>query len=137
MAFNNYEKTYKASAILFYRCVYNERLNKNFMQVFLHYEHKFNAWSHFGGKKEYYDKNSFNTAIREMNEEKGNLDTPIVSDFNITKYYFNKSKMIVYYVYVNFKSHQGSNTNWFCVDTLPSNVRSHLNEQFRIPELMW
>lgn len=121
---------YKAAAFIFYRYKFYPSLKRSFLQVYLQYEPKHKAWSHFGGKREEYDKSSFDTAARELQEEKYCSEVLIQSlDKGRKKYrkkYFMSSKMIVYYVECQDDFNEA---NWFVVDALPNNVRSHIIEQ--------
>lgn len=122
---------YKAAAFVFYRNIFVRSLNKQFLQVYLQYEYKYNQWSHFGGKREPFETNSFQTALRELQEE--NQCSPALINFlklrsqTFTKKYFPNSKMVVYYVE---GVHDFNEANWFVVDTLPSNIRPHIIQQF-------
>ena len=126
-------QNYKAAGIIFYRYQFISSLKKTFLQVYLQYEYRLNKWSHFGGKRENYDKNSFETAIREMVEE---IDVSCYNIVEFLKYnklekkYFSKSKMIVYYVDASkITDSKLIEANWFTIDCLPNNIRSHIIEQ--------
>jgi 8-oxo-dGTP pyrophosphatase MutT (NUDIX family) len=118
---------YKAAAIVYYRYLYVDRLKKTFTQVYLHYEHKYCAWSHFGGKKEPNDLNAWETALRELQEESNIATLPIPLDVFCN--YYKKSKMVVYYILVNDIKTSGA---WMDINCLPNNIRAHIKEQFRI-----
>ena len=126
---------YKAAAFIFYQYKFCASLKRSFLQVYLQYEYKHKAWSHFGGKREPYDRNSFDTAIRELQEEKYCSESLIQSlrqDKNkFEKKYFNSSKMMVYYVGYQAKDHRCdfNEADWFVVEALPNNVRPHIIEQ--------
>lgn len=124
---------YKSAAIIFFR-------DKDFIidgitykhrQVYLQYEHQFNAFSHFGGKRETCDKSSWQTALREIKEETTQLKTPIYEGKeNVAiKRYFRDSKMIVYYIKVKSNEYQGCEANWICIGALPYNIRYHVIPQ--------
>lgn len=137
---SNIERIYKAAAFVFHRRLFVPSIVKTVHQVYLQYEHKFNTWSHFGGKREVYDKDSFETALRELGEEKQcskSLFDFLDSNHSvIKKKYFQSSKMIVYYVDVNdINNDEFIEADWFCIDTLPSNIRSHISPQIKILEV--
>jgi len=124
---------YKAAAIILYRYHFVPSLRKTFLQVYLQYEYRLSKWSHFGGKRESYDRNSFETAIREMIEE---INIPCIDIIEflrskkLEKKYFTKSKMVVYYANVSkLSSLNLIDANWFSIDWLPNNIRSHIIEQ--------
>ena len=125
------ESRYKAAAIIFYRYKYVSGLKRTILQVYLQYEKKFKSWSHFGGKREVFDRDSFATAFRELVEEKSCSDTLLcyLHDNILPKKYFFASKMMVYYVHISPKNTEFIEANWFAIDWLPSNIRSHIIEQ--------
>jgi 8-oxo-dGTP pyrophosphatase MutT (NUDIX family) len=123
--------SYKAAAIIFYRIMYVKTLDVKKIQVYLQYEHAHNMWSHFGGKREPYENNPWDTALRELNEE-ATVNIPL-SSANIThKLYFYKSKMIVHYVFISEYDYHADEAQWMCIDFLPSNIRKHVIEQIEI-----
>ncbi len=136
---SNIERIYKAAAFVFYRKLFVKSIGETVNQVYLQYEYKFNAWSHFGGKRESYDKDSFETALRELSEEKHCskelFDFLDINYSNIRKKYFPSSKMIVYYVNIANIIDDFIEANWFCTDTLPSNIRSHISSQIKDLEI--
>jgi 8-oxo-dGTP pyrophosphatase MutT (NUDIX family) len=112
---------YKAAAIVFYRYKKIHSINKTVLQVYLQYEYKHDMWSHFGGKREPEDIDSFATAIRELKEESG---IEITTTTYQKKYYL-ASKMDVYYIQMDGLI----DANWFTVDSIPINTRKHVFEQ--------
>ena len=86
-------------------------------------------WSHFGGKREASDRDSYETALRELYEESRVLAVPSISGNNITSQYFTQSKMVVYYVRVREYDFCINEHNWFNVEYLPSNIRPHVSIQ--------
>lgn len=79
---------YKSASVIFWK--YDDHKN---ILIFLGYENKIEQWRHFGGKREEKDKNSFNTMLREVEEESG-IKMKICG--NIPFNYFSESKQIVY-----------------------------------------
>lgn len=129
------EDEYKAAAIIFYRdrTFTIGRKSRQLRQVYLQYEKKHMSLSHFGGKREQYDKSSWITAVRELQEETHDLKTPefLQKHKFSEKKYFTQSKMIVYYIKIYKYDKQGEESNWICIDWLPNNVRSHVVPQIK------
>src|SRR5579872_6318670 len=85
---DNIEKEYKSASVIFYK--YDEFGN---IRIFLGYENKISEWRHFGGKREKYDKNSYDTMLREVNEE---TEQKILLNRQLKYDYFSESKQVVY-----------------------------------------
>lgn len=125
---------YKAAAFIFYKWVCIKPFNKLYLQVYLQYEYKFDQWSHFGGKREPYENDSFKTAIRELKEESPFTDNLynwlIKNSSKFVKKYIPSSKMDVYYVHIQ-NYYEFQEANWFTIDFLPNNIRSHVIGQIK------
>jgi hypothetical protein len=64
LSIRSFEKMalYKAAGFIFYWYKYIPPLKRTYLQVYLQYEVKHSQWSHFGGKREPYEMDSFSTA---------------------------------------------------------------------------
>lgn len=120
------ERKYKSAAFIFYRYKYVHTIGRILLQVYLQYEKKFKMWSHFGGKREPTDKDSYETALRELYEESKELAVPNVYSYEIPSRYFPQSKMVVYYARVREHEFCINEHNWFNAEYLPSNIRPHV-----------
>ena len=142
---------YKAAGFIFYRFKYILPLKRTYLQVYLQYEAKHSQWSHFGGKREPYEMDSFNTAYRELQEEH-NWSPSFLNELQslaatqlrssqslkstLLKKYFTSSKMMVYYLNITKSSSDFQEANWFTVGALPNNIRPHIIEQINEIELL-
>jgi hypothetical protein len=131
---------YKAAGFIFYRFKYVSSLKRTYVQVYLQYEAKHSQWSHFGGKREPYENDSFNTAYRELQEEScwslSFLNQLKSLKSILLKKYFTSSKMMVYYLNITKSEPNFQEANWFTVGALPNNTRPHIIEQINEIELL-